>query len=42
MKDEPTKFSDEIEKKRNSLCVDWEKKFGTGRDSIRAVLEKYL
>ncbi len=42
MKEEPTKFSDEIDNKRKSLIIDWEKKFGIGRDSIDLVLQKYL
>ena len=39
---EPTKFSDELEKKRALLIEDWEQKFGTGRESIETVLKKYL
>ena len=39
---EPTKFSEELEKKKRLLINDWEDKFGTGRSSIEKVLENYL
>lgn len=39
---EPTKFSEELEKKKRLLINDWENKFGTGRSSIEIVLENYL
>lgn len=39
---EPTKFSDELELKKKLLIKEWEKKFGTGRKSIKKVLEKYI
>jgi hypothetical protein len=39
---EPTKFSEELEKKKRLLISDWEDKFGTGRSSIEKVLENYL
>jgi hypothetical protein len=42
MKEEPTKFSDEIEIKRKALIIDWENKFGIGKNSIDLVLHKYL
>ncbi|MBM2815975.1 MAG: hypothetical protein HW421_2737 [Ignavibacteria bacterium] len=42
MKEEPTKFSNEIENKRQFLFYDWEQKFGTGKKSIDMVLQKYL
>ncbi len=42
MKEEPTKFSEEIEVKRQTLISDWESSFGTGKDSIDLVLQKYL
>ncbi|MBZ0198599.1 MAG: TdeIII family type II restriction endonuclease, partial [Ignavibacteriaceae bacterium] len=42
MKEEPTKFSDEIENKRQSLIIDWERSFGIGKNSIDLVLQKYL
>lgn len=42
MKEEPTKFSFEIERKRQSLILDWEKNFGQGKTSIDVVLQKYL
>ncbi|MGD0342985.1 MAG: TdeIII family type II restriction endonuclease [Bacteroidales bacterium] len=42
MKEEPTKFSDELENKRNLLITDWENKFGKGKNSIDFVLQKYL
>jgi hypothetical protein len=42
MIEEPTKFSDEIENKRQSLILDWENKFGKGKNSIDLVLLKYL
>ena len=42
MKDEPTKFSIEIEKKRRMLISDWEINYGKGKNSIVFVLQKYL
>ena len=39
---EPTRFSEELEKKKRLLINDWEDKFGTGRSSIEKVLENYL
>ncbi len=42
MKEEPTKFSEEIENKRQMLITDWENKFGIGKNSIDLVLQKYL
>jgi len=42
MKNEPTKFSEELEKKRISLIKNWEENFGTGKESIEKVLSKYL
>jgi hypothetical protein len=39
---EPTKFSEELEKTRISLIREWEEKFGSGKESIEKVLEKYL
>ncbi|MCU0391059.1 MAG: TdeIII family type II restriction endonuclease [Thermoflexibacter sp.] len=42
MKEEPTRFSDEIENKRQNLILDWESKFGVGKKSIDFVLQKYL
>ena len=39
---EPTRFSEELEKKKRLLINDWEDKFGTGRLSIEKVLENYL
>ncbi|PIP54707.1 MAG: hypothetical protein COX07_03820 [Bacteroidetes bacterium CG23_combo_of_CG06-09_8_20_14_all_32_9] len=42
MKNEPTKFSDELELKKKLLIKDWEKKYGTGRQSIEKVLLNYL
>lgn len=42
MKEEPTKFSYEIDIKLKALIIDWENKFGTGKKSIDLVLQKYL
>lgn len=42
MENEPTKFSQELEKKRILLIKDWEKHFGVGKKSIDTVLSKYL
>jgi len=42
MREEPTKFSDEIEIKRQTMIIDWENKFGIGKNSIDLVLQKYL
>lgn len=42
MKEEPTKFSEEIDNKRRALIEDWENKFGKGKSSIDLVLQKYL
>jgi len=42
MENEPTKFSQELEKKRILLIRDWEKQFGVGKKSIDTVLSKYL
>ncbi len=42
MKLEPTKFSKELDIKRNLLIEEWEAKFGTGKESINVVLNKYL
>lgn len=42
MRLEPTKFSEELELKRNLLIEEWEKKFGTGKESINVVLNNYL
>lgn len=39
---EPTKFSDELENKKNLLITEWENKFGTGKESIEKVLQNYL
>lgn len=39
---EPTKFSQELEKKRNSLIMDWEKQYSTGKKSIDMVLENFI
>ncbi len=42
MDKEPTKFSEELEKKRVLLIKDWGNKYGIGKDSIDFVLKKYL
>jgi hypothetical protein len=42
MRLEPTKFSEELELKRNLLIEEWETKFGTGKESINVVLNNYL
>ncbi len=42
MKDEPTRFSIEIEKKLRMLITDWERDYGKGKNSIDFVLQKYL
>ncbi len=42
MKEEPTSFSYEIEQKKQSLILDWERIYGKGKDSIDLVLQKYL
>lgn len=42
MINEPTKFSDELEKKRLLLIAEWESKFGQGKQSIEQVLQNYL
>lgn len=39
---EPVKFSDQIDKKRNELILDWEKKYSTGKKSIDKVLERFI
>jgi hypothetical protein len=39
---EPIKFSQELEKKRNSLVIDWEKQYSTGKQSIDRVLQNFL
>jgi hypothetical protein len=39
---EPIKFSNEIDKKRNLLIIDWEKQYSTGKKSIDKVLEIFL
>ena len=36
------KFSQELEEKKLLLIKDWEKKFGTGKESIDLVLKKYI
>lgn len=42
MKLEPTKFSEELEIKRNLLIEEWETKFGIGKESINDVLNNYI
>lgn len=42
MRNEPTKFSDELELKKQLLIKDWEDKYGIGRASIEKVLLNYL
>jgi len=42
MKNEPVKFSKELENKRLLLIEDWENKFGSGKESVDLVLTKYL
>ena len=42
MKNEPTKFSDELEKKLFLLIEGWEIKYGQGKQSIEKVLQNYL
>lgn len=42
MKLQPANFSETLEKKKLSLIKDWEKNWGTGKESIDKVLENYL
>lgn len=37
-----TDFGTLLDKKEQALLVDWERKYGTGRDSIEKVLQRYL
>jgi hypothetical protein len=39
---EPIKFSNEIDKKRNLLIMEWEQQYSTGKKSIDKVLENFL
>lgn len=42
MLDKETKFSDELEKKKNELINDWKLNYGTGKESIDNFLDNFM